>query len=232
MKTHIVIPIGVASPGTPDPILLKKSIESIIRQTSKDWILTVASDSNVSEEVKEILHSYPIKIKWFEAFSFFRKGSIWKKIWDCWSEEETTFIAFLHYDDVWHENKLEEQVHLMERENLKTSTSKVFQIDENDKVISEDLSYTQYAKCHSMIIRKKALEKSNLLKKFDQWAAYFEKILMEEVNNIGDFKRSDNAIFFHRVHRKSITNTVSENAEFVKHQTSVTGYTLKNMYEK
>ena len=86
MKTHIVIPIGVGAPGTPHPEYLRDSIESVLNQSSPDWILTVASDFNVSDEVKNLLSEYKgkVNVKWFEPFSFFRKGSIWKKIWDSW----------------------------------------------------------------------------------------------------------------------------------------------------
>ena len=62
--THIVIPIGVAAPGTPVPSLLRHSIDSIQRQTEKDYILTVASDTDVSQEIKDILKEKKVNVKW------------------------------------------------------------------------------------------------------------------------------------------------------------------------
>jgi hypothetical protein len=232
MKTHIVIPIGVGAPGTPCPEYLRDSIESIINQTSSDWILTVASDNNVSEEVKNLLSEYEgkLKVKWFEPFSFFRKGSIWKKIWDSWQEDNAECLAFLHYDDVWEKNKLEEQLKFMKANDLKVSTTRVFQIDTNKNVVSPDLSEGTYAICHSMVIRRKDLEASDLLKRYDEWAAYFERVLIDEMIKMGSYRRCDSAIFFHRTHDKSITSTMHENADYVKEQTSQTGYTLRDMY--
>jgi hypothetical protein len=234
MKAHIVIPIGVGAPGTPHPAYLRDSIESIINQTSSEWILTVASDSNVSDEVKELLQEYEgkIKVKWFEPFSFFRKGSIWKKIWDCWQEDNAEFLAFLHYDDVWEKSKLEEQLKFIEANNLKIATSRVFQIDVNRNVVSPDLSGGTYAICHSMLIRREAIEASNLLLRYNEWAAYFERVLIEEMVCMGNWLRCDSAVFYHRTHDKSITNTMHENAEYVKEQTAQTGYTLRDMYNK
>jgi len=233
-KTHIVIPIGVGAPGTPHPEYLRDSIESVLNQSSPDWILTVASDSNVSDEVKNLLSEYEgkVNVKWFEPFSFFRKGSIWKKIWDSWEDEDSKYVAFLHYDDIWHQDKLRDQVKLLETTDFKVATCKVFQIDSTKNVISQDLSSGYYAICHAMVWKKDCLKSTNLLKRYDEWAAYFEKVLIEEMLNAGSYTRCDSAIFYHRSHDKSITSTMHENADYVKEQTTQTGYTLRDMYNK
>ena len=234
MKTHIVIPIGVGAPGTPHPEYLRDSIESVLNQSSPDWILTVASDSNVSDEVKNLLSEYEgkVNVKWFEPFSFFRKGSIWKKIWDSWEDEDSKYVAFLHYDDIWHQDKLRDQVKLLETTDFKVATCKVFQIDSTKNVISQDLSSGYYAICHAMVWKKDCLKSTNLLKRYDEWAAYFEKVLIEEMLNAGSYTRCDSAIFYHRSHDKSITSTMHENADYVKEQTTQTGYTLRDMYNR
>jgi hypothetical protein len=80
-KTHVVIPIGVAAPGTPVLSLLRASIDCVLGQSTPDVVLTIASDSDVSEECKSLLDSYgeKINVRWFEPASFFRRGGIWKK---------------------------------------------------------------------------------------------------------------------------------------------------------
>ena len=143
MKTHVVIPIGIGAPGTPVQEYLENSVNCVLNQTSQDFILTVAADSNIPERCKEFLEKNNIQVKWFEPYSYFRKGGIWKKIFDTWKETDTKYITFLHYDDAWNLEKLEIQTRLMESQNLEGSWSESYICNKNLEVYWGDCAYPE-----------------------------------------------------------------------------------------
>lgn len=142
MKTHIVIPIGVGAPGTPIQDYLEASVNSILEQTSTDFILTVAADTDIPDRCKKFLEEKNIEVKWFSPHTYFRRGGIWKKIFDTWKEKTTENVAFLHYDDLWDREKLEIQ-HEVIRTGKKSCWSEVYMIDRNGAVTTGDNSWNE-----------------------------------------------------------------------------------------
>lgn len=226
MSTHIVIPIGVAHPGSPFPHLLIKSINSILQQDSHDFILTIAADSNVPDEIKKILEEKEasewygrFRIKWFSPHSFFAPGGIWKKITDCWKEVDTKYVAFLHYDDLWHKEKLHRQVNAMERENLLGSWSSTYIIDGNDNLVSGDVaSWSHFtastvtsrtpAFAHSIIVNRDAFFNCGIMKYEMKWSPLFEELYTIYMHKIGQMRKVEDAIFYWRSHENNMTSTV------------------------
>lgn len=218
--THIVIPIGVAAPGTPVPSLLRHSIDSIQRQTEKDYILTVASDTDVSQEIKDILKEKKVNVKWFEPGTFFRRGGIWKKITDCWKETDSKYLAFLHYDDLWDDNKLEKQIEVMEEKNIGCSWAECFYINDTGQIISGDLSTWSYfsketvgsrtaAFAHACVMRKQDFFDSGIMEFENTWSACFEDIFTLYAQTTTGCKATG-ARFFWRDHSMSMTNTLCQ----------------------
>jgi hypothetical protein len=219
MKTHIVIPIGVSQPGTPVLELLEKSIESIQNQSSKDFILTVASDNNVSDECKALLQAKNVEVKWFEPGSFFRRGGIWKKITDTWKTSDTKYLAFMHYDDIWDSKKLEVQIEIMEKENLNSSWSEVYVIDDTDSITSGDCSFfsefsretvgrRSVAQAHSMIVERESFFSSGIMEFENMWSPVFEDLFMVFCNKQGNGKKVSGAKFYWRNHSMNMSNSI------------------------
>lgn len=237
MKTHIVIPIGVGAPGTPVQEFLEKSVNSILNQTSKEFVLTVAADSNIPDRCKEFLEKNNVEVKWFEPFTYFRKGGIWKKIFETWKDKDTKYIAFLHYDDLWDLDKLRIQVEKMESENLSASWSEAYIMDGNGNFNSNDYSFPEISRntvggrtmafAHSTIVSREAMMNSGILEHQDLWAANFEDIWALYVHKIKNARKATGAKVFWRNHSLNISNTVTEVVDFVKEQRSQTAYSLE-----
>lgn len=219
MITHIVIPIGVSQPGTPILSLLDKSISSIQNQTSTDYILTVAADTNISDECKKLLSDKKVEVKWFEPASFFRKGGIWKKISETWKTTETKYLAFMHYDDVWDTNKLKIQVDEMEKNSLDSSWTETYIIDENDNIVSHDcasiLVFDKHsagkrtaAQAHSMIVKRDSFFNSGIMEFQDCWSPVFEDLFVLIFNKIGNGKKVNNSKFYWRNHAMNMSNSI------------------------
>jgi glycosyltransferase involved in cell wall biosynthesis len=219
MKTHIVIPIGVSQPGTPVLDLLEKSIDSIQRQTSSNYVLTVAADSNVSDDCKKLLSEKGVNVKWFEPASFFRRGGIWKKISETWKSTDTKYLAFLHYDDMWHSQKLEIQVKEMEANKLAYSWSETYVIDKNTNVVSGDCSFVEkfdttnihvktLGLAHAMIVNREDFFSSGILEFEDKWSPVWENLFILHMQRSGNGKKAPGSKFFWRNHDMNMTNSI------------------------
>lgn len=228
---EIVMPLGVGAPGTPVPELLSKSIESI----DCDCDLTIAADTNISDECKAIIQPY--HVKWYEPHSYFRKGGIWKKIFDVWKETTADYVAFCHYDDVWEFDKPHEQTSFIRANNLDGCWCETYCIDEHDNITSGDLSLPELtahsvwnctpAFSHSIIVRRSAILNSGILDYEDVWAANFESLFALFIHKIKNVKKCPGAKFYWRNHSLNISSTVTESAAFVREQRKATGYTLE-----
>jgi hypothetical protein len=219
MKTHIVMPIGVSQPGTPVLSLLEQSIDSILSQTKKDFIFTVAADENVSDECKKLLSDKGVDVKWFSPASFFRKGGIWKKISETWKTTDTKYLAFMHYDDLWDSSKLEVQIDLMEKENLNSSWSEVYVIDSSSLIVSQDCSsiletsrsragHISLAQAHATILNRESFFNSGIFEYEDRWSPVFEQLLVLFCHKMKSGKKANGAKFYWRNHDMNMSNSI------------------------
>lgn len=238
----ITVPLGVSIPGTPVKKFLEKSLDSLLGQkTNFKFKIIIAADTNIPEEIKKTIENRNIEICWYEPYYYFRKGGIWKKIYDQWEKFDTKYVAFCHYDDVWSNDKIQNQISFMEENKLELSWSKVIVIDKNDDYLSEDLSIWElnkntifsnsYAFCHSSIITKEAIKKIDILSHKEKWSANYEKLFFVYCHKLRQ-KKCNNTIFFHRNHDNSITNTFNNESEnIIKNQRNITNYSLKETIE-
>lgn len=219
MKTHIVIPIGVSQPGTPVLSLLEKSVNSILNQSSKEFILTVASDDNIPDEHKKFLESVGVQVKWFPPASFFRRGGIWKKITESWKDTDTKYVSFLHYDDLWDQDKLRIQVNLMEEKNLSTSWSEVYVLNDSGQLASgdcasfqtftrENAGHSSLAWAHSVITRRDTFFQSGIMEHQDRWSPVFENMFKVYLHRQGNGQKAIGARFFWRNHSMNMSNSM------------------------
>lgn len=241
MKYDLVVamPLGVSVRGTPVHRFLQNSIESILQQETKyKFKLIIAADKDIPEVAKKFIEQKNIEVCWYEPHSYFRKGGIWKKIYDQWDKMDSKYVSFCHYDDIWKKDKIEKQISFMERNKIELSWSKVFQISENDDISSIDLSIDKltkktifsnsYAFCHSSFINKESLRRTGIEKHKEAWSANYEKLFFVYSHKLKTEKCSETS-FYHRSHSSSITNTFcTEDIEEIRKQRKETGYSLEN----
>ena len=109
---------------------LQEAIDSIITQTYSDWEL-LFWDNQSTDNSAEIVQSYnDPRIKYYYAPEHTPLGKarnlVLKKI-------TGNFVAFLDCDDIWLPKKLQLQLDLMQRSNLKMCYGGVIYIDENSE---------------------------------------------------------------------------------------------------
>lgn len=237
----IVIPLGVSIPGTPVLEYLKSCVESLDNQeTSYEYDIVFACDDNVPNDVADYLKSTGHKIEWCDRFSYFKKGGIWKKIYDQWVACESPYLAFCHYDDKWSPNKIQSQLDCLKRESADICWSRVGVIDLEDNFRNEAMSLdslnksslygpTPYAFCHSTIVTRAILD-SGILEFEDKWSAVYEQLFFMYSHKLKGV-RDLCSFFYHRTHPDSITNTFNdEQSDVVKHQRESTNYSLEDTW--
>jgi len=233
----IVIPLGVSIPGTPVLQYLQWCVESLQNQnTTYSYRVIFSCDDNVSDEIKDYLQSTKYEIKWYEPFYYFKKGGLWKKIYDQWIFSDSKYLAFSHYDDMWSFNKIQSQLDLLNTSNVDLCWSRVQIVNNQNNILQEMNSLSElnkntifnspsYAFAHSTITSRKILD-SGILEHKDNWSAIYEELYYVYCHRLRGIK-DNNSIFYHRVHSDSITNTFNnENLETIIDQRCKTGYSL------
>jgi hypothetical protein len=234
---HVVMPLGVGAPGTPVLAHLHASLECIARQTCRDVRLTVAADEDLPAPARALIEAHGADIVWYPVGTYFAKGGIWKKITDQWQAVESAYVAYLHYDDLWDDDKLEQQIALIEQHDLNGAYTAGLEIDDQGTVRSGDLALPALDPSqagmhpgawvvHSLLLRRDAILASGLLAHESRWAAIFEQLFFLYVLKVGRVAKCTTTSFYYRDHPATITNTATEAAAYVEQGRRETSYSL------
>lgn len=241
---HIVVPLGVSTENTPVLNFLEQSVDSLKSQnTNFSYSVTFACDNNVRQEIKDFLESTSYNISWYEPFSFVRKGSIWKKIINEWQKLDSKYIAFMHYDDLWHVDKIQNQLTFMKEKNLELSWSRVHIIDSNNRIVSGDAAHRikldeksleegqSYAFSHSSILDRNKFLNSGIVDYIDESAAIYEHVHYLFSHKLKGLK-DNSSVFFHRTHENSITNNFGgQESDFIQMTRKIANYSVQEVIE-
>jgi hypothetical protein len=245
-KLHIVIPIGISSPGTPVPEFLLNGIESLKSQTQDNILITVAADDNIPDVCKQILRDTGVNVDWFPSYSYFTKEGIWGKIFKSWEKYDSKYVAFLHYDDLWEENKAKSQIDFIEKNNLDGCWSSVYLIDNNNNITSGDsmvlaelsahsVGYLVPWICHSTIIKKDTILNCGILEYREKWNCDFEWLYTTFLHKIKNLKKCNDAILLWRQHVDQVSHSqginMKEDTQHVQEQRNLVGYTFDETME-
>jgi glycosyltransferase involved in cell wall biosynthesis len=236
---HVVMPLGVGAPGTPVLRHLRSSLEAMARQTHRDFRLTVAADEDLPAPARALIEAYGAELAWYPVGTYFAKGGIWKKVTDHWQATESGFVAYLHYDDLWALDKLEQQLAFIAEHELEGAYCRGVQVDDDDVIRSDDLALPALDPAahaglhpgawvvHALLLRRDTILRSGLMEHEQRWAAVFEQLFFLYVLKIGRVAKCPTTTFFYRDHPATITNTaLDDEVGFVQAGREQTSYTL------
>ena len=186
---------------------LKECLDSVIRQTYKNWCLYIIDDCS-NDNSKTILKDYEnkknfnvIKLKKNKGPSFCRNLGI--------RLSKSEYLSFLDSDDFWTKDKLELQIEFMIKNNLEfTYTDYTSFIIKNNKHIyknktnlKESFTFNQFIRNSSinsstMIISRDML-KTNRFKKVALLEDYLFKCDILKNNKIA--KKINNSLAYYRI---------------------------------
>lgn len=128
---------------------ITETIHSVIRQTYSDWELLIVDDASIDGTVALVqnIAEQDDRIRYFVNAEHAGIAPTRNR---CIEKSKGRFLAFLDADDVWHPNKLEQQLQFMQEHKLGFSYSSYDLIDENGKTLGKtihtagDLNYNDY----------------------------------------------------------------------------------------
>lgn len=127
--------VSIVMPLYNSETYIKEAIESVLQQSYKNWEMIIIDDLS-TDNSKEILEQYRKKnkkiIPLYNAQNLGAAQSRNKGV----QKARGDYIAFLDSDDCWIENKLEQQIKLMQDENIYLSYSAYYTMDEKGKILS------------------------------------------------------------------------------------------------
>lgn len=117
---------------------LKKQIDSILNQTHKNISLLISDDNSLNKEVKKILEEYEKKDDRIQLFIQKENIGYIKNFEFLLTKSNSKYIMFSDHDDIWYENKIEESLDKIKKENVDFVYCNSKQINEKDEVIKEN----------------------------------------------------------------------------------------------
>jgi teichuronic acid biosynthesis glycosyltransferase TuaG len=141
--------VSVIMPCYNMEMFIADSINSVIRQTYPHWELLIADDAS-TDTTADIIKNFCAKDKRIRIALKENHSGIADTRNRCIKMAQGRFLAFLDADDIWHPEKLDQQLRFMTEKNIGFSYSTYDWIDEDgnklDKFINTigDLNYTAY----------------------------------------------------------------------------------------
>lgn len=121
--------VSIIMPSYNTASFISKTIESVLRQTYKNWELLIVDDCS-TDNTDEVVAKYDderiiyLKSKKNSGAAVSRNRAL--------RNAKGKWIAFLDSDDLWYPTKLEEQIKFMEKNKYYFSYTSYEEIDEND----------------------------------------------------------------------------------------------------
>ncbi len=133
---------------------IKITLESVLKQTYKNWELLITNDGSKDNSPK-IVEEYAKKDERIKLFNQVNKGSAAARN-NSLKEANGKYIVFLDSDDIWEDNFLEKQIKFLKEKNASLVFSSYKRINEDGKeildpfIVSEKVGYKDLLKTCSL----------------------------------------------------------------------------------
>ncbi|HMT02225.1 MAG TPA: glycosyltransferase [Burkholderiales bacterium] len=139
--------VSVIIPSFNHEKFIAEAINSVLNQTFQDFEIIITDDASTDNTVDEIKKIKDSRIKLF--INEVNQGAVITTN-NCIKLSKSEYIALINSDDIWQNNKLEEQINFIESNpNYSVVFSQAYIIDENNNEITDDNS------CYRDVFNKK-----------------------------------------------------------------------------
>lgn len=125
--------VSIIMPNYNSDMYIKKTIDSVLAQTYKNWELIIVDDCSTDNSLKIVNSFNDARIKIIK--NEVNSGAAVSRN-NALRVAEGKWIAFLDSDDLWTSEKLEKQISFMVDDDLLFSYTDYDVVDENDKITS------------------------------------------------------------------------------------------------
>lgn len=214
-EVSVIIPVYNAEK------FIKKTIESVLNQTYKDYEIIIIDDGS-TDNSKKILDEFKDKVRYFKqansGVSSARNMAI--------KEAAGKYIALLDQDDIWYPEKLEKQISFIkENPNVGMVYGDCYYIDDKDKVIYrvfEDQKYYQgkifenlvidnFVPIPTVLIKKEVLDKTGLFLENYSYAEEYE--LFIRIAKDYDIGCINEVLAGYRVHDTNLSKNIDKSLQ-------------------
>jgi teichuronic acid biosynthesis glycosyltransferase TuaG len=215
--------VSIIMPSYNSDVYIRKTIDSVLNQTYKNWELIIIDDCspdgslniikeycNADSRIKLIINEKNLGVA--ESRNRGMKAA------------QFSYIAFLDSDDLWHEKKLELQTAFMQENNAAISFTQYYRINDADSEIGmvnripESVNYYNLLKGNviamsTSMIDVRIIEKTNFEKIGHEDYFFWLKILKKGVLAKGINEK----LVYYRVHSKSLSSNKLKAVTFTWH---------------
>ncbi|WP_168416802.1 glycosyltransferase family 2 protein [Acinetobacter indicus] len=130
------IVVSIITPCFNSEFFLEKTIESIKKQTYKNWELLIIDDCSIDKS-KELIENYTLKDSRIKLIRLDKNSGAAVARNRGIEEASGRFIAFLDSDDSWHPEKLDKQVKFMLENDYAFTYTSYHKVNEYDEYLSK-----------------------------------------------------------------------------------------------
>jgi glycosyltransferase involved in cell wall biosynthesis len=229
---------------------LKRSIESVLNQTYKDFELLIGFNGTIDSSKEIVEHFNDNRIKVFDYGMDSGKSKTLNKLL---KETKGEWLAIQDDDDIWLPKKLQTQMEVADKQDYDVIGTRIFYCNESEQIIGhpnlflthEDIISSSFSG-DNQIANTSAIFKKSITEEVGGWS--------EEIAGIEDFdfwlklmkkdfkfKNIKKQLVLHRIHSNSNFNTKTYNIESLlkmhglkKHKIGVVVYhkNAKNIYKE
>jgi len=225
-EVSIIIPVYNAEK------FIKKTIESVLSQTYKDYEIIIVDDGS-TDNSKKILDEFKDKVRYFKQANSGVSSARNRAI----KEAKGEYIALLDQDDLWYSEKLKKQINFIKKNpNAGMVYSDCYYIDDKDKVISrvfenqkfycgkifENLVIENFIPIPTVLIKKEVLNKTGLF--VENYSHAEEYDLFLRISKDYEVGFMNEALAGYRVHDTNLSKNIDKS---LQEDIIVKEYTLK-----
>lgn len=186
---------------------IAKAIESVIKQTYKNWELIIVNDAS-TDNTEKIIKTYQAKDKRIKLISLPENQGVANARNTAVKNAIGRYIAFLDADDYWEKEKLQEQIQILNNSDADISYTAYLMIDEAGKTIKkrsikEILKFNDLLKENSIIFSSVVCKKESIKNKRFKSEWYHEDyvFLLDLAKENKIFKGLNKRLIQYRVHQ-------------------------------
>lgn len=204
--------VSIVTPAFNSERYIVKTIESVIKQTHKDWELIIVNDASTDNTVK-LIEGFVEKDNRIKLITHKTTQGPGAARSTAVNEAKGGYIAFLDADDLWKPSKLEVQLKFMKEHDANICFSSYELIDKQGNSLKKtiealpSLSYKKQLKCNYIgnltgIYNAKALGKLPIpkIKKRQDWVMW-----LNALEKAGEAKGIIKSLAYYRVRKDSMS---------------------------
>lgn len=186
---------------------IAEAIESVIKQTYKNWELIIVNDAS-TDDTEKIIKAYQEKDKRIKLISLSKNQSVANARNTAMKSAKGRYIAFLDADDYWEKEKLQKQIQILNKSSADISFTAYLMIDETGKTIKtrsvkESVNLKDLLKENSIIFSSVVCKKESVKKESFKSEWYHEDylFLLDLAKEGTIFKGINESLTQYRIHQ-------------------------------